>query len=124
MRISDWSSDVCSSDLTNSQQGQRFAVRHDLLLTVLAIFLGSRCTMPSRPQSPRLATHTPLIVPHPPVIGSRNGAIQFAMSSAPCGPVKLPVNEEFATEPGKRSEERRVGKGCVRQCGSRGTTYY
>src|SRR3546814_10192850 len=92
MRISDWSSDVCSSDLTNSQQGQRFAVRHDLLLTVLAIFLGSRCTMPSRPQSPRLATHTPLIVPPPPVIGSRNGAIQFAMSSAPYGP-------------GKRSEE-------------------
>src|SRR3546814_16760446 len=93
MRISDWSSDVCSSDLTNSQQGQRFAVRHDLLLTVLAIFLGSRCTMPSRPQSPRLATHTPLIVPNPPVIGSRNGAI--------------------------RSEERRVGKKCVSTCRSR-----
>src|SRR3546814_20076202 len=97
MRISDWSSDVCSSDLPRIRAGAgsvlESAIRHDLGhhlrdLTDAIVFL-------------RLPDIKRLIVNQlAPALGAR---------------------DERA---GDRSEERRVGKECVRTCRSRWSPYH
>src|SRR3546814_11921981 len=90
MRISDWSSDVCSSDLLQRRQERhrRGALRHH--------------------------------VGEQPEIAARRG-----VGERPAGGiVDLDVPEpELAGDPARqvavRSEERRVGKGCVSTCRSR-----
>src|SRR3546814_11222328 len=100
MRISDWSSDVCSSDLA-------------CLAALLAACSGNvRDTAPAG-----LAAHPvpPIEVPdvaHPQGETAawwyRSGAARAAANGAMQG----------------RSEERRVGKECVSTCRSRGSPYH
>src|SRR3546814_1031544 len=92
MRISDWSSDVCSSDLLPSAK----------------IMAGVPCTISFLPKASRVS----------------RGASQLASGGV------LPFNIQsrqvaawsFAHQ--IRSEERRVGKECVRTCRSRWSTYH
>src|SRR3546814_12846098 len=93
MRISDWSSDVCSSDLTalnygrpTSLEGEDPAFIHDFTLKL-----------------PPSVDETALL-PHVPVIEAAIAAVLEGSAE----------NDAF-----NRSEERRVGKEGVRTCRSR-----
>src|SRR3546814_6347441 len=94
MRISDWSSDVCSSDLARSA--------------------GTGVYMPVHEDSEHRAT------PHS---GRAVGFMRLPTGSrqafmAPY-PTRLPVSLACSSSSTARSEERRVGKKCVSTCRSR-----
>src|SRR3546814_13369562 len=98
MRISDWSSDVCSSDLValhkaSTAQPSIFNQPGKMELTIHQAVASSM--MPNR----RL---TPFI--HGPALGSNKPEVAPTASS--------------------RSEERRVGKECVSTCRSRWSPYH
>src|SRR3546814_12949232 len=98
MRISDWSSDVCSSDLTDPaeiderERHQRHRRRHQREL----------CDGYSSPVLEKM-------------VKRRHG--QFTLTT------RLPASLTGFSKPG-RSEERRVGKECVSTCRSRWSTYH
>src|SRR3546814_16952931 len=98
MRISDWSSDVCSSDLDRAQHfgdqriGAAFAdILHDALDDVIAAREDQRLELVQ--------------------LGESLGGAQCAV------PDETGLRGPKSS---RRSEERRVGKGCVRTCISRG----
>src|SRR3546814_15847090 len=98
MRISDWSSDVCSSDLLDGLQAKRqdaHAPRFDFEGHAL-VFLG---VLPFVPNSTPLHQHTHAL------LVQAGPALSIAM-------------------PQLRSEERRVGKECVSTCRSRWSPYH
>src|SRR3546814_20761485 len=99
MRISDWSSDVCSSDLqqTNGKNGRLFR-RQTSPCHVLAIF------------GPALEKALQLFQCH--AYTTLTGAV------AQLGE-RIVRNDEV-----RRSEERRVGKECVSTCRSRWSPYH
>src|SRR3546814_14118746 len=103
MRISDWSSDVCSSDLEVNARGRPLRE-----LATLPATAGDtvRLTVDGGLQSyaaRRLGDHSGSVV----IMDCTNGDI-LAMTSMPA----------------YRSEERRVGKECVSTCRSRWSTYH
>src|SRR3546814_14283361 len=103
MRISDWSSDVCSSDLTNP------------------------------PSSPPLGPSLVTTVPLPSLVEVEAFSYPFVSSdifppfpvpapvAVPCAPLPAP---KLTCCPVPRSEERRVGKECVSTCSSRLSPYH
>src|SRR3546814_17129602 len=93
MRISDWSSDVCSSDLAN--EWTRMVLGLFTPLGVLALVLASAGLAALRAAS----------------------AIRLTTCFRACasGAIYLPARCRAA----RRSEERRVGKECVSTCRSR-----
>src|SRR3546814_7391268 len=97
MRISDWSSDVCSSDLGQGAEEIRavgtFAMREALNGGVLAQLVRERFGVPVEIVDGQREAH-------------------FGFAGAVYG---------IDTE---RSEERRVGKECVRTCRSRWSPYH
>src|SRR3546814_16334828 len=99
MRISDWSSDVCSSDL-----GELFDV---------LVQFGQR----EGDFTPRFQ----LLQPESLEITDQHELGQIVIAQAKHVIVRLPLGLEqiFA-----RSEERREGKECVSTCRSRGWTYH
>src|SRR3546814_13737511 len=107
MRISDWSSDVCSSDL---------AILEDLA------WLGLVWEQPVRRQSDHLADYAQALAAlearglvYPCFCTRKEIAAEIARAgAAPHGPAE-------AVYPGicRRSEERRVGQECVSTCRSR-----
>src|SRR3546814_14680942 len=97
MRISDWSSDVCSSDLRN----QVLAVQH---LVASAV--------------PGLSPSRISIVDDRGTLLARGGGDPALSQFGGLTPDELRV--KFET---RRSEERRVGKECVSTCRSRGSPY-
>src|SRR3546814_2811452 len=99
MRISDWSSDVCSSDLGGRMTTQRFGKVWFDHVSLLA-------DVPDRWTVIDLAT------------GARRA---FAGSDVPSVPSLAPGK---AGVDGDRSEERRVGTACVRTCNSRVSTFH
>src|SRR3546814_13172011 len=98
MRISDWSSDVCSSDLHRRQ----LDLSHDVL------------------HSAQEVTKTALGTPH--TLRVSDQAVERLIQLAPW-PVRerqrLILRHVFG-----RSEERRVGKECVSTCRSRWSPYH
>src|SRR3546814_11955374 len=118
MRISDWSSDVCSSDLARAMlTAERSAlntVQHlsgiatmtrryvDALAGTGAILLDTRKTIPGLRVLEKYATRMGGATNH------RMGLWDAAM----------------ITDNHVRSEERRVGKECVSTCRSRGSPYH
>src|SRR3546814_10535774 len=101
MRISDWSSDVCSSDLT----GRDPALRADHRLEQLI---------------PHARRHQ-----HEPRLRDADGedveggAVDLQLVAA----LVVPVDQEVLPAL-RRSEERRVGKECVSTCRSRWSPYH
>src|SRR3546814_14958091 len=102
MRISDWSSDVCSSDL------QHFvAVAENAGLPIVLYNVPSRTGCDLLPETTaRLHTHRAII------------GIKEAVSAAERIRALLPLRRA------DRSEERRVGKECVSTCRSRWSPYH
>src|SRR3546814_18550912 len=102
MRISDWSSDVCSSDLL---QLQRLWAAHDLAGP-------NACALPVPVDSESIFVKKVGIIQRS--LGHQFGSIMenVAVSGiAPCGGGN------------RRSEERRVGTECVCTCSSRWSAY-
>src|SRR3546814_17635523 len=92
MRISDWSSDLCSSDLARHRRPAR----------------GGRIglEMPGRQQQGEIMVHRRLAgAGHP-----GEGAVEFG---------RIPPARVELRKAGERSEERRVGKECGSRCSSR-----
>src|SRR3546814_20458127 len=117
MRISDWSSDVCSSDLTTIasinriewQQEFQFLVDPaygpaglDNYLDWIAAWRAQACG----------AEAHPVIDPD----------ILWLSRTKPSGPAAELL--WGGSKAGNRSEERRVGKECVSTCSSRGSPYH
>src|SRR3546814_15678167 len=100
MRISDWSSDVCSSDLLVCEGRHEGAVAADLVAVerIVAEAGGS----PVENSIPKILRANPF-----PAVNSMVG---------PEGERWVPVHG--------RSEERRVGKECVSTCRSRWSLYH
>src|SRR3546814_18215798 len=100
MRISDWSSDVCSSDLSPSAPPGRLPV------------------MPSKWRLPAAALGKTKVE-----VAKIGG---FSEPSAKAGSKPWPIIsvEGFNLRPPIRSEERRVGKACVSTCRSRWSAYH
>src|SRR3546814_19762488 len=111
MRISDWSSDVCSSDLSPLATPAAAAACSATGPALLPAT--STCTSP-----PSLAAAA---------MAFRVAPFRWALSSSAITSVvileHLPFVLELVDQRGHRSEERRVGKGCVRTCKYRGTRY-
>src|SRR3546814_20866518 len=98
MRISDWSSDVCSSDLATHRHGQQEAAHHHVQPEILGVLDGA-AKMDAQPGAQ-----------HPKGPEGKTAAQQKAEA-------------RLATVEG-RSEERRVGKECVSTCRSRWSPYH
>src|SRR3546814_13788187 len=106
MRISDWSSDVCSSDLTA---------------------FGSGPISEPGPQPVSGWTPNDLVASTPLFSGDLSGAINFFSNGAgdPLTFNSFQVGIFLPTGfQGSRSEERRVGKECVSTCRSRWSPYH
>src|SRR3546814_3799253 len=99
MRISDWSSDVCSSDLKQASDVLAFETR-------LAKASISRIDM----RDPNNQYH------YVTVADADKGAKNFPWSEF--------LASQGVTAEGFRSEERRVGKECVSTCRSRWSPYH
>src|SRR3546814_15311495 len=110
MRISDWSSDVCSSDLDDEALGQKLgAFRHTRATPLASVhgnepsFLGlHELWWPTRTDFHRAVDAAP-------------NALQELLARAGKSTTMLVQAE--------RSEERRVGKECVSTCRSRWAPY-
>src|SRR3546814_14002616 len=115
MRISDWSSDVCSSDLGIPQ----FREQHwHVLLTDLADVLINDHALAIDNEGFRHAGRTQRDL-YAAVHVRSDAGIRIAPSGEETIQI-LPAIPNGDT----RSEERRVGKACVRTCRSRWSTYH
>src|SRR3546814_12103384 len=119
MRISDWSSDVCSSDLPNGfcaglfdPLARRLATDHHVVAVDLA---GHGCSS-ALPQDD--LTFTRLASDVIAVLDGLGIASAAAVGQSLGGGVAILVDRARP-----RSEERRVGKECVSTCRSRCTPY-
>src|SRR3546814_13767063 len=106
MRISDWSSDVCSSDLLGGERGQREDVgARDAAVEQVAADHHALPGDPAAPSPDRQRVEQRL-----------GGVLVRAVARIEHGAIDL-VRDQ-------RSEERRVGKECVSTCRSRGWPYH
>src|SRR3546814_17538710 len=103
MRISDWSSDVCSSDLSDAaSQGARLLVFPEYGNLDLASLLGAQTALDAAAQVAPLAAMADDVARLHADLARRHGVHLLA----------------------GRSEERRVGKECVSTCRSRWSPYH
>src|SRR3546814_20347451 len=99
MRISDWSSDVCSSDLFGL-----FVIAGSVLITLSTIY--------------GFKTLDRLAMVAVPLVGLILVAVCITATGA------HPADLAPVQDPPARSEERRVGKECVSPCRSRWSPYH
>src|SRR3546814_17260321 len=98
MLISDWSSDVCSSELTASQRNEDIKSR-----------MSQRIMYPGRAFRRMSVLRTTIAV------------IAMTVSFSACNNKQEILKTKYIAE---RSEERRVGKECVSTCRSRWSPYH
>src|SRR3546814_13179559 len=117
MRISDWSSDVCSSDLSQLKLGEITAAHIDETFDINV--KGTIFTI--QKALPLIGEGGSIIL-----TGSSagtTGAPGFTAYSASKAAVRNLARTWAEDLKGTRSEERRVGKECVSTCRSRGSRY-
>src|SRR3546814_12637996 len=108
MRISDWSSDVCSSDRRNTGSTRRSAA--------------AAPTSCATTWAPRTRSKSALRseAPHPPPeLGEVSGGGKPGRETCRAFFLSFPQPSETVAEAGFRSEERRVGKEWGSKCSSR-----
>src|SRR3546814_13871746 len=111
MRISDWSSDVCSSDLRSLAAGE--------IVTAAAIPPGALSGVPKLGDFAATANALHPVDPnaYETLQSSRHTASLAIGVTRPIGDFSASLNLNASRN--SRSEERRVGKECVRTCRSR-----
>src|SRR3546814_17423779 len=123
MRISDWSSDVCSSDLRRLAVGVRIeeieAAVRDHVQQMLDVDIAVRLTTQIHVHRGRVDLIVPLVVDRP--LDAQRAAIGAGARFIMFDRVGQTANERRIL-PG-RPEERRVGKECVSTCRSRWSQY-
>src|SRR3546814_15009988 len=107
MRISDWSSDVCSSDLRGLGRHCRKIVNHEIDLQNLH---NRRCSS-GRPEARNRSWKSRGVSSIHAIITDSNG-------------ISLRIKISGSAGETSRSEERRVGKECVSTCRSRWSPYH
>src|SRR3546814_12541480 len=126
MRISDWSSDVCSSDLKGAlDAGANDAALRPLLARAYAMQgEGARAleTLKSGPVIPEMLGEAAWVAGD---VHLANGALAAAREAYDRAVHELPLSPALWVDVARfreanRSEERRVGKECVSPCRSRG----
>src|SRR3546814_12469171 len=119
MRISDWSSDVCSSDLTVNPAAPTVAAKAVTTPynTAASIDLSGSIT------GDGITAVTIGTAPAHGTVSVSGKTVTYTPSSTYYGPDSFTYT---ATNAGgtSRSEERRVGKECVSTCRSRWSTYH
>src|SRR3546814_12579729 len=125
MRISDWSSDVCSSDLPPSDQSTRAAVRRYLSGLMEARAIPGLQIAIVRNAGIELLDMMGLanIEHHVPVIRESIFSVN-SMSKAFTGIAVMQLVEDGKLDLAARTEERRVGKEWVSTCRSRCCPYH
>src|SRR3546814_16374302 len=125
MRISDWSSDVCSSDLfRQAHVGGKVNIG---LAPTLAEWIASDLLEQVRTDFPEITLN--FMEGLSPRLRKMlvTGVVDVAVLSLNVDPAHLILGASF-TEPislvGARSEERRVGKECVSTCSTRWSPYH
>src|SRR3546814_13428663 len=114
MRISDWSSDVCSSDLARSNQaGQTLTPGRLLMFGSLAALALIAAPAPAI----AVAQETPQATPTGD--GQQGAPPEKIRNVTVYGDEPCPKAEDGAVVGCSRSEERRVGKESVRTCRTR-----
>src|SRR3546814_16354529 len=108
MRISDWRSDVCSSDLAYDGRRKKCMVTEKKRLAAAFYVYGKGCSTP--------------FIPFLDQTRRRSADITFARQAKP---IKYTFDRAMELERGNdgRSEERRVGKECVSTCRARWSPY-
>src|SRR3546814_11511837 len=135
MRISDWSSDGCSSDLRATLVYSRLV--GGALLEAVHPGVQVPEPRPIRPDRGQLADETQLhigrgervahqvVVSRQALVDVAKVVVQFGIDLAlQRAPLFAQVGDGAFHDQGKRSEERRVGKECVSTCKSRGSPYH
>src|SRR3546814_11270258 len=131
MRISDWSSDVCSSDLVARDAGSRaragrLTTPHGTIMTPAFIFCATKAAIKAAgPRELKAAnadvilanTYHLLLQPGPDLVAKMGGLHRFMGWDGPMltDSGGFPIFRLGHGTP----EERRVGKECVRTCRSR-----
>src|SRR3546814_20735646 len=123
MRISDWSSDVCSSDLLTTTAWAMDGVQHNPSSGRSAILPGRSGRLPALGGTDADAEIFDLVV-----VTEQRPKIEFGAGAGgdvvrTRGPSRLRM-DDFAAIVFGRSEERRVGKECVSTCRSRWSPYH
>src|SRR3546814_14367449 len=132
MRISDWSSDVCSSDLSGQPNGVFERVDAGRFAAAVGEDFPARCPIAFWFDAPRVdAAHRALAAEAVGDVGDEfgtrdRGAVHRDLVGAREQPRARVVGAAHSAADGKRhrSEERRVGKECVSPCSSRWWTYH
>src|SRR3546814_17095365 len=110
MRMSDWSSDVCSSDLRNTDQRQRAKMHH-------RIEAMGREQIRQRRWIEQITHHQCRGTHRLAMAGGQ--VVEYHHLMPVCDEVAHHVRTDIP-----RSEERRVGKECVSTCRSRWSPYH
>src|SRR3546814_2058660 len=113
MRISDWSSDVCSSDLTRDEAGDVSGRALVERLTEAGHRLADRAIVRDEQEAIVARLRAWIVDPDVDVVIATGGTGVTGRDVTP---------EAFASV--YRSEERRVGKECVSTCRSRWSPYH
>src|SRR3546814_15043246 len=108
MRISDWSSDVCSSDLSTTHIRGREMQRFRLLVASTAVALTA--------SSAALANDE--------LLQMQTNPNDWVMPLGNYSSTRYSELDQITKENVGRSEERRVGKECVSTCRSRWSPYH
>src|SRR3546814_12058153 len=117
MRISDWSSDVCSSDLTEYTMQQ--------ILVQTDIVDAAKRDMPAIALENAAANHQLVIADAEAVTEILHHCDQRQRQCAECADPFPAIAATAGEHPhDQRSEERRVGKECVSPCRSRWWPYH
>src|SRR3546814_16964384 len=129
MRISDWSSDVCSSDLCQSSQPacekergrERYNMKNRIKIGLMLGTAGALGWTPAYAQAPAEAQIAPAL---PQAVAPAQAESTDPASNVGIGAIVVtaPRRAENVQQV-PRSEERRVGKACASTCGSRWSTH-
>src|SRR3546814_12584128 len=114
MRISDWSSDVCSSDLIDIGPGERAGKGRVRRQAEASARLRRQLDLLDRPRLPLGGLAADVL--------RREAVEQAVVRRMHRDKLALQMRRAFADL--DRSEERRVGKECVRKCRSRWSPYH
>src|SRR3546814_19709193 len=124
MRISDWSSDVCSSDLDGRLKDVKAVMPESTFARIYQEMI-SFCKTHGAfdPKTMGTVPNVGLMAQQAEEYGSHDKTFEITEDGI-ANITDLDTGEVLLTQNVERSEERRVGKECVRKCRSRWSPYH